>query len=172
MLERQDRQGSRALLFTHYEAQDARGVPTLAVRSGQDVTLTFRYEAARNQPLKNVHIALGLHGRFDENLAHLSTSAGSADFEALPSRGTIVCRVPNLPLQPGRYSFNLFCTVGGEVADWIQNAGTLDVEAGDFFGTGRLPPIEQGAFLLHHSWALAEDQARASSGELSLISQP
>jgi lipopolysaccharide transport system ATP-binding protein len=63
------------------------------------------------------------------------------------------CTIPHLPLQPGSYTFALFCTAGGEIADWIVNAGTLDVEAGDFFGSGRLPGVEQGPFLVNHSWS-------------------
>jgi lipopolysaccharide transport system ATP-binding protein len=167
LLERRDRQGNGALTFAGYEARDAAGAALPSIRSGQEIMLAFRYQSARNQPLRNVHVALGLHGRFDENLAHLSTEVGSADFEVIPPSGTILCRVPRLPLQPGRYSFNLFCKVGGEIADWIQNAGTLEVEGGDFFGTGRLPPLEQGAFLLPHSWELAAEAGEAADVEVT-----
>jgi lipopolysaccharide transport system ATP-binding protein len=64
----------------------------------------------------------------------------------------VLCSIPGLPLQPGEYSFNVFASVNGDIADWVQHAGVLRVEADDFFGTGRLPPIKQGAFLVRHSW--------------------
>ena len=44
----------------------------------------------------------------------------------------VVCHIPELPLAPGRYVFNLFCAVGGGVVDWVQQAGYLDVAAGDY----------------------------------------
>jgi len=62
--------------------------------------------------------------------------------------------IPRMTLAPGRYGFTLFATVNGEIADWIKNAGTFDVEAGDFYGTGHLPPEGQGCFLMEHGFTL------------------
>ena len=42
-------------------------------------------------------------------------------------------------------------TINGEIADWIQKAGFFDVEAGDYYGTGRLQNSEQGNFLINYS---------------------
>ena len=58
--------------------------------------------------------------------------------EGLAPSGEVVCHIPELPLAPGRYAFNLYSTVGGEMADWVQQAGYLNVAAGDYFGTGQL----------------------------------
>jgi lipopolysaccharide transport system ATP-binding protein len=38
------------------------------------------------------------------------------------------------------------------VADWVQNAGFFEVNAADFYGTGKLPPPDQGCLLVHHSF--------------------
>jgi hypothetical protein len=48
--------------------------------------------------------------------------------------------------------------VGGAVADWVQNAGYFDVEAADFYQTGKLPPPLGGDFLLEHSFQLARTE--------------
>jgi lipopolysaccharide transport system ATP-binding protein len=158
---RQDRQGNQKLRFNSFEMRDAAGTAVPNIASGQDVTLAFRYEAAPGARLSNVKVAIGLHGKFDESLFHLSNSSSNDELDALPSRGTLCCRLPKLPLQPGNYTFNLFCTVGDEVADWIQNAGAVVVEAGDFFKSGRLPGVEGGPYLVDHSWSLSEDAAEA-----------
>jgi lipopolysaccharide transport system ATP-binding protein len=102
--------------------------------------------------LSQVHVAIRLDGRYDEHLFHLATDTAQQDFPTLPPRGEIRCAIPALPLQQGSYGFNLFCSVGGDIADWIQHAGTIDVEGSDFFGTGRLPPVQYGPFLVSHSW--------------------
>ena len=74
-------------------------------------------------------------------------------FATLSTNGKIRCHVSKLPLLPGRYSFNVFCQVGMEIADWVLNAYTIEVVEGDFFGTGRLPPPSSGDLLvLHHHW--------------------
>jgi lipopolysaccharide transport system ATP-binding protein len=70
----------------------------------------------------------------------------------------ILCKIPRLPLQPGKYSLNVFCTVTGDIADWIQNAGVFEVEAGDFFGSGKLPPPDQGVFMVPHSWGISSTE--------------
>ena len=155
--ERMDRRGNQALKFVRFDPMNSEGHVTPTVCSGEDLFLGFKYQAARGMPLKNVHVAIGMHGKLDENLFHLSTSVSQADFEEIPSEGVIVCHIPCLPLQPGRYAFNLFCMVAGEISDWVQNAGVVEVDAGDFFGTGRLPPPEQGVFMVKHSWNVIPD---------------
>jgi len=154
LAERLDRQGNQALKFIAFEMRGSNGLPAQRVFSGQEVNLALKYQASGDL-LRNVHVAIGMHGMFDESLFHLSTSVNGFDFKEIPASGIILCNLPCLALQPGRYSFNLFCTVGGEIADWIQNAGFFDVEAGDFFGSGRLPPPDQGVFLMKHSWSVS-----------------
>jgi lipopolysaccharide transport system ATP-binding protein len=156
---RQDRQGDQALRFIGFEMRNAAGEAVPSVTSGQDVTLAFPYEARPGARLSTVKVAVGIHGKFDESLFHLSNTSSNDDLESLPTRGTLCCRMPKLPLQPGNYTFNLFCTVGDQVADWIQNAGVLVVEPGDFFKSGRLPGSEGGPYLVEHSWALSEAEA-------------
>ena len=46
----------------------------------------------------------------------------------------------------------MFASVGGEVADWVRNAGQFDVEASDFYGTGDYPHPGEGYLLLDHSF--------------------
>jgi lipopolysaccharide transport system ATP-binding protein len=150
--ERIDRKGNQSLNFIEFGLTNGSGTPVQRVVSGQEVTLLLKYQAKKDRNPRNVHIAIGVHGAFDEPLFHLSTSVAGFDFAEIPAAGTILCRISCLPLQAGRYSFNLFCKVGGEIADWVQNAGIIEVEEGDFFGSGKLPPSDQGRFLMKHSW--------------------
>lgn len=147
---RRDRKGSQAVKFRAWRVRGSDGGP---VRSGGGARIELDYEAADGRPIRQVEIALGMHGRFDEHLFHLSNRTSGQPFEALPPIGTLVCEIPQLALQPGSYTFNLFCTLSGAIVDWVQNAGSLSVEPDDFFGSGCLPPAEQGPFLVAHSWS-------------------
>jgi lipopolysaccharide transport system ATP-binding protein len=151
--ERVDRVGTQILKFISFELRNSEGTGVSFVRSGQDIVIALKYRS--HDVLRNVQVAIGVHGRFDENLFHLSTFTNGTDFDEIPQNGVVLCKLPRTPLQPGRYSFNLFCTVAGEIADWIQNAGLIEVEAGDFFGSGKLPPADQGAFIVQHSWGVS-----------------
>jgi hypothetical protein len=42
----------------------------------------------------------------------------------------------------------VYSDINGIIADWIKNAAIFDVEAGDYYGTGRLPSFGQGMFLM------------------------
>jgi lipopolysaccharide transport system ATP-binding protein len=150
---RLDRQGNQEMRLLGFDLTDSNGRSIQHALSGQNVTLAFHYKSARDIPLKNVHLSIGVHGRFDENLFHLSTNLVGGDFDEIPCLGTILCRIDRLPLQPGKYSFNFFSMVSREIADWVQNAGMIEVEAGDFFYSGKLPPLDQGPFLVPHAWS-------------------
>jgi len=151
--ERTDREGDQRLKFLAYQLLDScRNEALASVSAGQDLSIAFRYESQNREPLKNVHVAIGINGKYDERLTHLSTNVSGEDFAEIPSKGVIICHVPRLPLLPGKYSFNLFSTVSGEISDWIQNAGAFEVVYGDFFGSGRLPPQDGSSFLTEHSW--------------------
>jgi lipopolysaccharide transport system ATP-binding protein len=140
-----------------YEIRSPNGALINHVHSGQDITLGFKYLSQHRSELRNVQVAIGVQGKYDETIFHLSTTVKCSDFEEMPSSGIIRCNIPNLPLQPGRYIFNLFCAVAGETADWIQNAGVIDVHEGDFFGTGKLPPASHGSFIVHHVWSFSSN---------------
>jgi lipopolysaccharide transport system ATP-binding protein len=155
LLSRTDRMGNGALRFESVELQDAKGIPIAGARSGDSVRIVLRYMSPTVRGLKNVHFAIALYGATQENLFHLSTAVSGNDFEGLPQEGAIVCYLPRLPLRGGTYTLNVFCTVAGEVADWIVGAFQITVEDGDFFRTGRLPPSSHSPILVDHSWTAA-----------------
>jgi lipopolysaccharide transport system ATP-binding protein len=55
-------------------------------------------------------------------------------------------------LLPGTYNASIYCTAGGVLCDWITDAATVEVEPGDFYGTGKLPPNGYGSVILPHRW--------------------
>ena len=172
LAQRQDRRGNQQLRIVGFEMRDARGVTVPSVASGQAVTLALHYESANGARLANVHLAIGIHGKFDESLFHLSNTTSNDEFARLADQGVITCHIPELPLQPGNYTFNLYCTVNDDVADWVQNAGTLVVDGGDFFGTGRMPGPEGGPFLVKHRWAASDEPAATTARSPALVAVP
>jgi lipopolysaccharide transport system ATP-binding protein len=150
LAERRDRQGSGALRFTSITVRNATAGGGL-VRSGDDVAIELAYES--DQPsLANVHVDVIVNGPYDEQLCQLSNTAQRGAFERVNGSGTFVCRIPRLPFEPGSYRLNCFSAVNGDVADWVMHAGVMDVEPGDFFGTGRMNEEGQGHFLVDHQW--------------------
>jgi lipopolysaccharide transport system ATP-binding protein len=160
--EREDRRGNQAMRFVDFELRNAEGERVRGVQSGEPATFALRYETDRDN-LCNVYAAIAVHGAFDENLFDMNTDLNGFRFKSLPREGTLLCTVPSVPLRPGSYSFNVYCSVSGELADWVLNAGTIEVDPGDFFGSGKLPPADQGAFLVRHTWRLDGEATLARS---------
>lgn len=156
--DRKDRQGTQRLRFLDLNITDERGCPLEQVMTGQAVGFRLRYESSDGADLRNVHASIAVTGLHEQRLFYLSTLA-SQPFTALPARGLLVCRVPRLPLLPGRYQLSVLAAVGDQLADWVQSAAPLDVAPGDFFGTGRLPPDRGGHVVVDHQWVADQDTA-------------
>jgi lipopolysaccharide transport system ATP-binding protein len=153
LADRRDRRGSGVLRFSSLAIRNT----TLGgglIRSGDDIVLELAYTSAQPS-LRNVHVDFVLHGPYDEPMAQLSKTAQSGVFERVDGTGVFRCTVPRLPLEAGAYRLTAYCEVDGDVADWVIHAATIDVEPGDFFGTGRTNFEGNGHFLVPHTWDAA-----------------
>jgi lipopolysaccharide transport system ATP-binding protein len=65
-----------------------------------------------------------------------------------------VCRIPRLPLGYGQYGINAFVGISDVASDRIDNAATLFVEPGDFFGTGEQGIPEWCPVLIDCEWSV------------------
>lgn len=153
---RVDRKGDQSLKIVSCELRNNNNLSVPCVFSGENITLAIKYEAKDDQPLHNVHLTLELYGQFHQSLFQVGTNLLGADFTELPASGFILLKIPDLPLQPGHYPFDIYCTVEGEMADYVQNASVITVEAGDFYGSGKLPQLDHGPLLIKHSWSAGE----------------
>ena len=100
-------------------------------------------------------MALGIDDDYGQRIMHLNNEASNGLFTNVSqSANTIQIHIPRVPLKSGSYSFALYSTVNNEIADWIQEAGVFEVEAGDFYNTGKLPPEGQGSIYVNYSFEL------------------
>ena len=152
LADRSDRKGNGCLKVDSVSFRLRDGTATSEVRSGDDVIISIGYHCAPQRPIKNVHFAIGVLGRLDENLFHLSTTVSGGDLAEVSPTGYVNCCIEKIPLQPGTYVLDIFCRVSSEISDWIQGAAELVVTEGNFFDTGKLPPNTHGSVLVQHHW--------------------
>ena len=171
--ERADRQGSGMVRFTSFSLGDAHGQSVAAFQCGSEAALVLGFENVSGHELRNLRVALGVDNDLGQRVLLLDSALLQKDLEKVSSgKGQIRVLVPRLCLLPGRYHFTIYSTVSGVLADWIKNAASFDVEAGDYFGTGQLPPHGQGLFVTEHAFAYepgipksrADDECRSVSG--------
>jgi lipopolysaccharide transport system ATP-binding protein len=173
LCERTDRSGSGEVRFVSVSLEGHNGSNVSAFQCGAEAILHLVAENRTKGDLRGFHISLGIDNEMGQRVALLDTMLVGTDISGLsPGYGSVRVIVPRMALTPGRYRLTIYATVNGIIADWIKNAAVFDVEAGDYYGTGRLPPQGQGVFVLDHQfvvsgrWSEFEFAGAASSTRL------
>ncbi|MBN2105989.1 MAG: Wzt carbohydrate-binding domain-containing protein, partial [Deltaproteobacteria bacterium] len=122
------------------------------VMSGQDVRIKLYYLSEREKPSASVLISFNVRSSQGYLLTNLNSADTGHTLLDIHSSGYFECYWPKLQLRSGRYDCNLFCSVNGEIVDWLQNAFIITVEDGDYYGTGKLIERTQGDILIDHRW--------------------
>jgi lipopolysaccharide transport system ATP-binding protein len=149
---RDDRQGNQALHFTRVGLYDSAANPLERVMSGQDVRLRFYYTSTKPLDQAHVQVAFNIYNMQGILLTNLNAKdAGQAEMP-VGREGYFECLWPRFNLRAGVYTCALFCEINGVIVDWIQSAFQIQVEDGDFFGSGRLISRGQGDMLVAHEW--------------------
>jgi lipopolysaccharide transport system ATP-binding protein len=153
---RNDRTGSGVIRFTSIELLDPLDESLItATPSGADCLVRVKLaQSAAGVKAPSMQLEIGIDDPHGSRIAHLSNTTTNQSLLINAAGEQIIdIRLSRLALAKGDYRLTLFATIDGNVADWVQDAGTLSVVDGDFFGTGRLPPDGQGLFYLPHSFS-------------------
>jgi homopolymeric O-antigen transport system ATP-binding protein len=151
--QRKDRQGTGEIRLEEVTICDAKGRPIDNALCGQNISFAVSYRSRNDKPISRLDLHITFYTAVGQFMFNCSSEASGHPFDVLPPKGQVFCHIPELPLAPGRYSFNLYSTVRGEEADWVQQAGSLIVASGDYFGTGQLKTHKEG-FLVKHKWTV------------------
>jgi lipopolysaccharide transport system ATP-binding protein len=153
--DRKDRQGNGKLRFVEFSVTSSIHSNDTIV-CGTPTSFVIKYKGT--PPLQNVQVAIGLYTPLGEGVLLLSNDLTGKWFDDLPSTGAFVCHFEKLPLLPGTYVVNLYCTVNGILADWVVDAARIHVAEGDYFGTGKLPPKGYGSVVVDHDWYIINNK--------------
>lgn len=155
--ERKDRSGNGALRFERIDFLDDRNESVSTFHSGSSNVIRLTLQKKSNAPLSQVIASVAIDDAYGQRITHISNEATQQVIESIHSDRTIVDIIlPRLPLKDGQYSLTLFTSTNGEIADWVQNAAVLDVESGDFYGTGKLLPDGQGNFYMDYKYKVTQ----------------
>ncbi|WP_171470331.1 ABC transporter ATP-binding protein [Frigoriglobus tundricola] len=148
------RSGSRQPIMRAIRLLDGAGRPTRHVVCGEPLTIEFdvRLDRAADTP----QLGAGVDDQWGQRVFSVGSFLAPDDLPALPAGdSTVRCHIPAVPLTPGRYTLSL--SIGyalAELADQVEGLVAFDVEAGDFFGNGRLPSPELGQTLVRSDWSV------------------
>jgi lipopolysaccharide transport system ATP-binding protein len=125
--------------------------------SGDDLVIELLFETKSGQPndLSRVICSVMIVDALGDPLFTTHNRMTGQPFGAYSRKGAIRVRIAKLPLPAGDYSISYSLIKDGEFLDCISQAKKLKVEAGDFYGTGEIPPSSHGKFLVHADWSVA-----------------
>lgn len=157
LADRIDRNGSGLIRFTSFELRNLNDIPVSNFITGKSARIIIYFENKHKLPIKNVFVALGVNNSLGQRITNLNNQLTDEVFTVVSEKtNSIEINIERLPFAPGKYDVTLYCTIDGVVADWIANAFTFFVEAGDFYGTGKLIPEGQGNILIQHNFKIRE----------------
>lgn len=162
-----ERQGRGRVRFTRVRFEDGAGGTIEQGVSGHPLVIALDYEAEGMTSLPNCRASVAFYDGLGQTLFNCSSELVVRDPIELPARGTLRCRLPQLPLSQNRYLLTLFLEVNREVEDWIINGIELEVVDGDFYGTGRLYPDgwRGKGVLVPHQWTFGATGAGGAADE-------
>jgi lipopolysaccharide transport system ATP-binding protein len=147
------RSGNGDIVITDFSVENLSGKKLSSVFCGQDITLVFDYEAPSEKSLKNVNLGFSIHSNLGDMISVLYSEYSGVMFSDLPKEGKLKCTIRDFPYAAGRYSIGVRVLVNGIEADWPREMiGSIDVEGGDFYGTGYVPASGAGTVLVRGSW--------------------
>ncbi|MFA7345732.1 MAG: ABC transporter ATP-binding protein [Terrimicrobiaceae bacterium] len=158
--ERRDRGGTGALRIAEIDFRSFDGRVLKSVSSGQDVNVCLHFESHTNRTFPTLNARIHISNQFDLPIFMQHNGLSGDAFGPLPATGTFVCQIPRLPLPPGRYRVSFYVSSGyyrgADQLDYMIHAVDMNVDGGDFFGTGEVPLAGEGVCLVPARWRLEE----------------
>ena len=157
LAERNGRSGRQWLRFIKVAFYDSQGNELRQVLNGQDVCIRFYYRSRREKRNASVLVAFNVRNSQGFSLANLNSVDTGQEILEVFQNGYFECWWPKFNLRSGIYDCTLFCSVNGEIVDWVQNAFAIYVEDGNYYGSGKMIDRQHGEILIDHSWTYGQD---------------
>ena len=150
---RKDRKGEGYVRFTRLQLLDENGREQGVFFSGRPLRVRMHYRSLGNKPLVSSRVSLSFDG-WGKVYFLASTELHTDESLTLAPEGHLDCLIEELPLSLGSYYLSPFFEVNGVIQDWLDAAATLQVEDGNFYGTGKDYPAgwEGKTVLVKHTW--------------------
>jgi lipopolysaccharide transport system ATP-binding protein len=154
--DRKDRQGSGRARVVQFQICDSFNTEQQTLRSGETYTFILEYELQEGTNyINNVVGSIALADSKNEAVFLVRSSFTNQNLNLITRQGQVKCTVTDFALAEGSYNCMLFLAQGEtEILDFIDFASVVNVEGGDFFGTGSLGLPTHCKVLTRASWSV------------------
>jgi lipopolysaccharide transport system ATP-binding protein len=151
---REDRSGNGKVRFNSLALRDAKGNEVSALTCGQEGRIALQLNNPGKSTINGLMISVGIDDHLGNRIVLLSSEVTGQITNVSGDNVNVNVIIPRLPLKQGTYGLTLFASSNGEVADWIQDAVMMNVDAGDFYNSGKMPPDGQGHICIDHRFEI------------------
>ena len=148
-----ERKGNGILRFSRIVlVDDKTSNEVTEIKCGSTIRIRLFLEM-KESIVRDILFGIGINDQYERRISFISNQMLNQRIDlSIHGNNIIDVLINKFPFTPGKYNLTLFCSIKGEIADWIQNAFYFNVYAGDFYSTGREFPSEQGNFLIDYSF--------------------
>jgi lipopolysaccharide transport system ATP-binding protein len=146
------RAGDGRLRFVSCYLQDESGKRTELPVAGHPLDVVLEFDS--REDLSNVQFMFTIFNHVGIAATHCNVDAMGQRFRIAQGKGTIICRIPKLPLPLGQYKVAVLAQDHIHQLDWVPTACVFDVDTSDFFPNAYTPSMEFSTTLVEHDWKL------------------
>jgi lipopolysaccharide transport system ATP-binding protein len=129
--------------------------PAMDITGGRPLTIAMDYEVLEKK-VHNVTFGVTISNFYNYRIATCRSHDTHTEPIFVDGAGTVICRIPKLPLAPGLYRLTVGCNTEAGHSDGIYDAATIEVTGTDFYPSRGVPTRAQGEVLFDHEWELAK----------------
>jgi lipopolysaccharide transport system ATP-binding protein len=150
---RKDRRGNGILKFIDFWIENNENEAIYLLSSGMSFKIVLKIKNNSLETINNIRVSIGIDDNQARRITVLGNDLSGQNISFQPNETkNVTIMIPENPFQAGFYYFTLFSSIENSISDWIINAGSFQVEQGDFFNTGRIAQNGQGPILIKHEF--------------------
>ncbi len=146
----ENRRGSGELMLTGIDFLNREKMPANILESGMELYIRLRYTAVEKGP--NPVFNIVIRNSLQQQVINFFSRDAYNGIMQLHKEGAVLIHIKKFPLLPGKYSIDFACRYDYQLTDKVENALTIEVEKGDFFGTGRITNSQRDGVAAYHTW--------------------
>ncbi len=160
LVDRKDRLGNGGLRVSSISFKDKNGTDISHIKAGDDIQIWVEYKLT-DIKIHNIEFSFDIDSFY--NQYRIASISNKIINQRISTRERIIkINLPKVSLNTGKYQYTIIMlSEGGDILDWVQQAGIFEVEYGDYYHTGNLPTADHGSLLLNYS---INDKKSTSNG--------
>lgn len=150
----QDRKGNGDILIQSLDILSGNGNNLNGIRSGDKITARIKFHALK--PVKFPNFGFLIYTNLGTLVSRIENSETGLRIPELPEgKGHIDINIDFLNLMPGHYNITLWVTDDSKrEIDWLIHCASFNVEASDYYNTGKGIGSGRGIMVLPCQWNL------------------